>query len=206
MKKHSDWYGSPFRPATTSTLAMMTLALIAPLSPSEAGTTPGVTAGYFKNEVLFTATAFAGNAGSTDWVGFLEFDLTPLAPGPHDSVSLFLADKGGTGNTATTAVFYFSGDGVETQGDLTIPAQYLFDITRPLSGETTEHDVTDAVNDLLAAQATHIGFRFHGTQSNRTDAFGFEYDNNLVWDATSVSVPLPSREVSSWSGVKILFR
>lgn len=131
------------------------------------------------NEIIASDTIFAGFQ-----IGLLEFNLATLSPVPNADIVVELDDGGGlVVGLSSTRIFVYSGDGAITPGDLTISTIASFDITRPHIGGPTQHDVTAAVNAILAGGGTHAGFRFEPITGGDggQDSFGFATSNKLLF-------------------------
>ena len=130
-------------------------------------------------EIIASDTIFAGFQ-----IGLLEFNLATLSPIPNTDIVVELDDSGGlVVGLSSTRVFVYSGDGAITPDDLTISSISSFDITRPHIGGPTQHDVTAAVNAILAGGGTHAGFRFEPITGGDggQDSFGFAASNKLLF-------------------------
>ena len=180
---------------TLSKLALLPLLwLCLGGTSSFAGTIFGLAGGRIDDGVFMPSTEIIASDANFDGfqIGLLEFDLATLSPAPNADIVLELADSGGTtSGLSSTLIFVYSGDGAITMGDLTISTISSFDITRPFLGGPTQHDVTAAVNAILAGAGTHAGFRFEPITggSGGQDAFGFAGSNKLVF--SDVPVPEP---------------
>lgn len=133
-------------------------------------------------------------------IGLLEFDLATLSPTPNPSIFLNLHDSGGLlSGLSSTRVFVYSGDGAITPGDLTISTIASFDISRSFMSGGSQHDVTVAVNTIVAGGGTHAGFRFEPLGGSTWDGFGFASDNLLVFS------DIPEPTVYAMIGIAGLF-
>jgi hypothetical protein len=108
--------------------------------------------------------------------GILEFDLRGVrARAPFRHATLLLADSGSTSSGApqTTNLLGYVGDGVRSVADWGAPTVLVQTFTRPNSAGTTPHDVTDWLNDRIAAGDAFLGLRLEGATADTFDAFGF---------------------------------
>ncbi len=154
------------------------------------GVIDGVAGGRYDQGVLKPFEEIIAKDFSFDIeIGFLEFDLATLSPAPNPSIVLNLHDSGGLlSGLSNTRVYIYSGDGVITTGDLTIAAIDSFDISRSFLSGGSQHDVKAAVNSILVAGGSHVGFRFEPIGGSTWDAFGTASANELVFS----DVPEPT--------------